>query len=149
MSAKTIASTHSITFRRAGFFVFFQNVHGTNFVTQMSKSRNINKRSHKLPAHIEKSNNAVAVEANHIHWRRDVLMIRSFNVIVVTYKYSCLFYLSLQLRIQNGSRSFIPRNPFFVAANSAAITAPSAKPLRLLASCIICIVSTSDSYVTE
>ena len=41
----------------------------------------------------------------------------------------------------------MPRKPFFPAVNSAAITAPSANPARLLASCLILIVSTSDSYV--
>ena len=36
----------------------------------------------------------------------------------------------------------MPRKPFFPAVNSAAITAPSAIQARLLASCLMLIVST-------
>jgi len=45
----------------------------------------------------------------------------------------------------NVSMSFIPQNPFLPAVNSAAITAPSASPRRFFASCLMLIVSTSDS----
>ena len=39
----------------------------------------------------------------------------------------------------------MPRKPFFPAVNSAAITAPSANPARLLASCLILIRDLVDT----
>ena len=60
-------------------------------------------------------------------------------------KFLKIFYNMVFETYANVSMSFIPQNPFLPAVNSAAITAPSASPRRFFASCLMLIVSTSDS----
>jgi hypothetical protein len=55
-----------------------------------------------------------------------------------------VFYLFV-IVYQNFKRSFIVIKPFLPAVNSAARTAPRAKPRRVLASCLMLMVSISDS----